>query len=238
MSDDRRVLVTGARWGIGYGILRRLRDDGYRATAIDLYDPEVPLDGVDFHTCDLTDSEKTRSLIASLAQEQPFYGLVNNAAITHYSSVREATVEEMRLAYELHVNAALVCTQAVLPGMEALGTGRIINISSRAALGKVNRTAYSATKAGVVGMSRTWALELAPLAITVNIVAPGLIETESTPADDPEAAASIAAVPLGRFGSTEEIAHAIAFLLSDLSGFITGQTLYVDGGRTIAVSLS
>ncbi|MFP5020607.1 SDR family NAD(P)-dependent oxidoreductase [Pseudonocardia phyllosphaerae] len=234
MSENRRVLVTGARRGIGYAIARRLANDGYRVTGIDLLEPETPIDGADFHICDLTDTEATSSLIGSLAEEQPFYGLVNNAALFSADrSVLDTTVGDMRASSDLHLTAPLICAQAMIPGMRALGSGRIVNISSRAALGKANRTAYAATKSGVIGMSRTWALELAPLGITVNVVAPGMIETESTPADDPEAQANVAVVPLQRFGTPAELAHAVAFLMTDLSGFITGQTLFVDGGRTI-----
>lgn len=238
IRQKRRVLVTGASKGIGRAVLRRLNQDGYRATGIARTSPGNLEPGEEFHACDLTNEESTHQLIEALAREHPFYGVVNNAGIGAIGSVENCTIQEMQDTFRVSVIGTLVCTQAALAGMKPLGEGRIINFSSRAALGIENRTAYSATKAGVIGLSRTWALELARHNITVNVIAPGLIETEGyrevNPPDHPRRVARLASVPLHRTGHPEEIAHAVAFLLHESSGFITGQTIHIDGGMTIS----
>ncbi len=238
MQERRRVLVTGASKGIGRAVLRRLCEDGYRATGLARTRPDDLVEGEEFHTVDLTDLAATQALIQELAADQPFYGLINNAAMSPTTSLDDTTLEDMQASMQLNINAPLICTQAVLPGMRSIGAGRIVNLSSRAALGKVNRTAYSAAKAGIIGMSRTWALELASDAITVNVIAPGPIATElfrtASPPDHPRTKALMAAVPLQRVGEPDEIAHAVAFLLHEKGGFMTGQTLHIDGGLTIS----
>ena len=238
MTSRKRVLVTGASKGIGRATLDRLRRDGYEAIGLARSRPADLEDDRGFYCCDLEDLAATRALVAGLAAEAPFYALINNAAMAPTTSLDDTTLSDMDTAMCVNVNAALVCAQALLPGMRAQGAGRIVNLSSRAALGKVNRTAYSASKAAVIGMSRTWALELAASAITVNVIAPGPIATElfrtASPPDDPRTRALMAAVPLQRVGEPAEIAHAIAFLLDEHAGFITGQTLHIDGGLTIS----
>jgi NAD(P)-dependent dehydrogenase (short-subunit alcohol dehydrogenase family) len=236
MTTRKRVLVTGASRGIGRAALTRLREDGYQAIGVARTRPADLEDDADFHCCDLDDLAMTQELVTRLANTAPFYGLVNNAAIAHTTSLDDTRPSDMEEALRVNVSASLVCAQALVPGMRELGAGRIVNLSSRAALGKINRTAYSATKAAVIGMSRTWALELAPSAITVNVIAPGPIATEmfhtASPPEDPRTQALMAAVPLQRVGTPEEVAHLIAFLLDDRSGFVTGQTLHIDGGLT------
>jgi NAD(P)-dependent dehydrogenase (short-subunit alcohol dehydrogenase family) len=129
--------------------------------------------------------------------------------------------------------------QALLPLMKKAGFGRIVNISSRAALGKEDRTVYSATKAGLLGMTRTWALETAAFGVTVNAIGPGPIATElftsGNPPDAPKTKRIVEAIPVKRMGQPEDIAHAVASLLDDRSGFITGQVLYVCGGMTVGL---
>ncbi len=238
MTSRKRVLVTGASKGIGRATLDRLRRDGYDAIGLARTRPADLADDPAFHCCDLEDLAATRALVTGLAAKAPFYALINNAAMAPTTSLADTTLSDMDIAMCVNVNAALVCAQALLPGMRAQGAGRIVNLSSRAALGKVNRTAYSASKAAVIGMSRTWALELAASAITVNVIAPGPIATElfrtASPPDDPRTGALMAAVPLQRVGDPAEVAHAIAFLLDERAGFITGQTLHIDGGLTIS----
>jgi 3-oxoacyl-[acyl-carrier protein] reductase len=238
MADRKRVLVTGASKGIGRSLLDRLSDEGYAPIGLARTCPNDLREDQEFHLCDLSDLAAARDVVSRLSAEHPFYGVVNNAAVAPTTSIDDTTVDDMLAAVQVNLNATLVCTQAALPGMRRLGGGRIVNISSRAALGKVNRGAYGATKAGLVGLSRTWALELAKDNITVNVVAPGptataLFNKASRPGEDPRTTALMASIPLGRIGRPEEIAHTIAFLISPLAGFMTGQTLYVDGGLTV-----
>lgn len=240
MSGQKRVLITGASKGIGRATMLRLAAEGYRVTGLARTRPADAGAAEEYHSIDLIDLDATRALIAELAAEQPFYALVNNAATAPVTSLEETTPQIMRDTFELNLNAVLVCTQAVVPGMRALGQGRIVNLSSRAALGKANRSAYSASKAGIMGLSRTWALELAQHGITVNVIAPGPIATEmfrvSSPPDHPATIALMSAVPVRRIGTPEEIAHAMAYLIDPRCGFMTGQTLHVDGGLTIGAT--
>ncbi len=231
-----RVLVTGASKGIGREILRQLHSERYRVVGIARSAPLDLADGEEFHTCDLTDHDATRALLKELLAEGDFYGLVNNAAIYPAAALENTRFDDVRDAVELHLITPLLCAQELIPGMRAHGAGRIVNLSSRAALGKTHRSAYSASKAGVIGLSRTWALELAPANITVNAIAPGPIDTASflaaSPPEHPDTRALVATIPVQRMGHPEEIAHAVSFLLHPRAGFITGQTLHIDGGLT------
>lgn len=238
MESRKRVLVTGASRGIGRAVMRRLASDGYRVTGLARKAPEDLAENEEFFCIDLADLDATRALVTELAAEQPFFGLVNNAAMAPTTSLDDCSIADMTDAAVLSMYAPLVLTQVVVSGMRRMKEGRIVNLSSRAALGKVNRTAYSASKAGIIGMSRTFALELAEHNITVNVIAPGPIATElfrsASPPDHPRTKALMQAVPLQRVGEPEEIAHAVAFLMEKRGGFMTGQTLYIDGGLTIS----
>jgi len=233
-----RVLVTGASKGIGRALMARLLADGYQPIGLARTVPGDAAPGEIYHTVDMTDLTALRDLMAALTREEPFWGLVNNAAMSPTTSLEACTLGDMDDAIKLNLLAPLICTQAVVPGMRRAKAGRIVNLSSRAGLGKVNRTAYSATKAGIVGMTRTWALELAGDGISVNAIAPGPVLTElfrtASPPDDPKTIALMDSVPLKRAAEPWELAHFIAFLLDRRSGFMTGQTLYVDGGLTIS----
>ncbi|WP_394681352.1 SDR family oxidoreductase [uncultured Comamonas sp.] len=239
-SRKPRVLVTGASRGIGRATMRYLADKGYQTIGLARSIPADARSDEQFIACDLMDLDGTRQQVEQLAAQAPFYGLVNNAALAHTTDLAHTSVADMNEAMALNVNACLVCMQALLPGMRQARAGRVVNISSRAALGKPNRTAYSATKAAVIGMSRTWALELATDQITVNVIAPGPVATElfktASPPGAPQTEALLAAVPLQRVSEPVEIAHAIDFLLHPLAGYITGQTLHIDGGLTISAT--
>jgi 3-oxoacyl-[acyl-carrier protein] reductase len=162
---------------------------------------------------------------------------VNNVG----SSIRQNLVDgdggAQRRLNRLNLASALLCTQAVLPAMRHARFGRIVNITSRAVHGRDTRSAYSATKAGLAALTRTWALELASDGIAVNAVAPGMINTElfrrNNPPDSPDVYRLQRAIPLGRVGKPEEVAHAVAFFLDKNTTYVTGQTLFVCGGLSL-----
>ena len=138
----------------------------------------------------------------------------------------------------VNVRAAMILTQVFAPGMRAARFGRIVNISSRAAMGKTGRVAYSAAKAGLIGMTRTLCLELAASGITVNAIAPGPVATELFDRGHPPGGEKrqrvIAGIPVKRVGTPDDVARAVVFLLSPDSGYITGQTLFVCGGTSVS----
>jgi NAD(P)-dependent dehydrogenase (short-subunit alcohol dehydrogenase family) len=187
---------------------------------------------------DLTDAEAARKVFVDLAATQPATTLIHCAGVIRERPLEEATLEDLDDLAHLHLGAAMSLVQANLPAMKAARYGRIVLVSTRAILGLARRTVYSATKAGMVGMARTWALELAPHGITVNVVAPGPIsETEMFHQVIPAASAKFdvvaKSVPVGRAGVPADVTRAILFFASPESSFITGQTLYVCGGTSI-----
>jgi NAD(P)-dependent dehydrogenase (short-subunit alcohol dehydrogenase family) len=187
---------------------------------------------------DLTDAAATRKVFFDLAQTKPATTLIHCAGAIRERPLEEATLADLDDLAHLHLGAAMSLVQANLPAMKAAHYGRIVLVSTRAILGLAKRTVYSSTKAGMVGMARTWALELAPHGITVNVVAPGPIaETEMFHQIVPAASAKFDAVsksvPVGRTGVPADVTRAILFFTSPESSFVTGQTLYVCGGTSI-----
>ncbi|MDE0113249.1 MAG: SDR family oxidoreductase, partial [Albidovulum sp.] len=163
--------------------------------------------------------------------------LVHNAGAIISGSLESANAEDIEKLSRLHLGAPMALTQAALPGMVREGFGRIVFVGSRASMGMPTRSAYSATKAGIHGMAKTWALELAPNGVTVNVVAPGPILTDnfwSIVPKDSEMQDQIAKrIPVGRIGIADDVANAIEFFLSEDSGFVTGQILFVCGGLSL-----
>ena len=232
------IVVTGASRGIGRALVEHLAGQ-YKIIAISRSAPEQPLP-VEFVSIDLADAASVQDKLEEIASRYTVTRLVNNAGAPYPESLDDVTLENYQAAMDINLRAALLCTQAFLPAMRKSGFGRIVNISSRAALGKEMRASYGAAKAGLIGFTRTCALELASAGITVNAVAPGPIATElylrNNPSDEKSLKAVSSRIPMQRLGRPEEVAAAIAFFLSDASSYVTGQVLYVCGGASVGVA--
>ena len=233
------ALVTGASRGIGRAIAARLLADGWAVINFDNAPPDVEPDlGDRWVEVDLDSVEATKNALRDVLLDSSVSALVNNAAIGRMSALDDTSVEDFDESVAVNMRAPMLCAQAVIPGMKAQGFGRIVNIASRAHLGKALRTSYAATKGAMVSMTKVWALELAPHGISVNAIAPGPIRTalfeRANPPDNPRTHQIIDAIPVGRLGEPEDVANTVSFFLDKRAGFVTGQVLYVCGGITLA----
>jgi NAD(P)-dependent dehydrogenase (short-subunit alcohol dehydrogenase family) len=229
------IVVTGASTGIGRAAADALSDHGWSIIGIARHAPgHFP--GVFIET-DLADRFQTQALAENLAGRGDVLGIVNNVGLARHETIGAVDPETFTTVMDLNVRPALQLTQALLPGMQAARFGRIINITSLVTRGLPFRASYAAAKSALESITRTMAIELAGDGVTANAVAPGPTETElfrsnNPPASDGEAR-YLAQVPMRRFGRPSEIAAPIAFLAGDTAAFITGQTLFVDGGASL-----
>jgi NAD(P)-dependent dehydrogenase (short-subunit alcohol dehydrogenase family) len=230
------TLITGASRGIGRALAERLAGRGETVIGLARRNPDNGFPG-DFFEVDLADADQTREAATEIAARYSVDRLVNNAGYLVPATLAETERADYELQTDVNLRASLLCVQACLPVMREKQFGRIVNIATRAVLGRVKRTAYAAAKLGLIGATRVWALELAPFGITVNTVAPGPIATEmfktNMPVGSDEYNRVIAGIPLGRMGTPEEVASAIGYFLDDDAAFVTGQTLFVCGGGSI-----
>jgi NAD(P)-dependent dehydrogenase (short-subunit alcohol dehydrogenase family) len=232
------ALVTGTSTGIGKVLCEHLLDSGHEVVAMARRKTEIEHPRLHSVSVDLTDRAATAQAAAEVTRRFAITTFVHNAGIIRPALLGEVKLEDLDALTELHLGSAITIAQAVLPTMRALGFGRIVLLSSRGALGLATRSVYSATKAGMIGMARTWALELAPAGITVNVVAPGPIRgTEMfhavVPAESEREHKLAEAIPVKRLGTPEDVARAVDFFVDPGNGFITGQVLYVCGGASI-----
>jgi NAD(P)-dependent dehydrogenase (short-subunit alcohol dehydrogenase family) len=233
------AVITGASKGIGLDLAQRLLEKGYEVISIARNAPEE-FEHPAFHTvkADLLDADAVAGAAAEIAGTHEVTHFIHNAGLIWPNLVEEAKPDDLLGLTQLHLGSALTLTQAFLPAMKDRQFGRILFNGSRAALGVPTRTAYSATKAGMVGMARTWALELAPHGITVNVVAPGPVQTDNfwgiIPKGSDRESELAQRIPVGRLGTTRDISNAFLYFCDPENGFVTGQTLYVCGGASVS----
>lgn len=240
------ALITGAAQGIGKAIASKMAREGASVALLDINPRvhetagEISAEGKSAMalTVDIGDKVAVEGAVKDISKRfKKIDILVNNAGIVRPALLEDVTENDWDQVIQVSLKGTFFCTRNVLPFMKKEGYGKIVNISSRASLGKLERTVYATCKAGMIGLARTWALELAPHNINVNNVAPGPIATElfenANPPGSPKTNAILKSVPLGKMGRPEDVANAVAFLASDEASFITGQTLFVCGGVTI-----
>lgn len=249
--SPRVAIVTGAARGIGAAVASRLAEDGFAVGVLDLDEANcaATVDGITSKGSqaipvgvDVSDAAEVEAAVARVADELgPPTVLVNNAGITRDNLLFKMTPDDWDAVIGVHLRGAFLVTRAAQRHMVEQRYGRIVSLSSVSALGNRGQANYSTAKMGLQGLTRTLAIELGPYGITANAVAPGFVVTEmtdataqrlgTTPAQLGEQAAAV--TPVRRVGQPDDIATAICFLASEEAGFVTGQTVYVDGGRRL-----
>ncbi len=247
MSNESKVaLVTGASRGIGRAIAEQLAADGYTvvgtatteagAVAISDYLRAGGFSGCGM-TLDVADQLAVDDVVKGItAQFGAPLVLVNNAGITRDNILMRMKEDEWQSVIDTNLNALYRVSKACLRGMTKARWGRIVNITSVVgAMGNAGQSNYAASKAGAEGFSRALARELGSRAVTVNCVAPGFIDTDMTRAlSDEQRGLMLGQIPLGRLGEAEEIGALVGFLCSEVAGYITGETIHINGGMNMA----
>ena len=231
------ALITGGGRGIGEATSRMMLEVGYKVVSVGLHKPECTHAQFQHIELDLLDEETTRQFAKDLATEKDITHLIHNAGIILPNLLEDMHSDDLLTLTKLHAGSALILMQAFVPFMKDNGFGRVIFNSSRASVGLETRSAYSYSKAGIIGMARTWALELAPFGVTVNTVAPGPVLTDQfwglVEKDSAQQVKIAASLPVRRIGKPEDVARAILFFSDPENSYVTGQTLYVCGGSSI-----
>jgi NAD(P)-dependent dehydrogenase (short-subunit alcohol dehydrogenase family) len=245
MENKRIGIVTGAAKGIGKAIARRLVKDGCFIIAADIdrengpsLEADLRSSAARFMYCDVQSENEVQDLFKRIISEYKRLDiLINNAGIIKDNLIYKMSVEDFESVIDINLKGTWLMCREAAKIMRDQKSGRIVNIASRALLGNPGQSNYSASKAGIVGLTRVLALELGRYNVLVNAVAPGLIDTpltQSLPRDVLDKL--IQAQPTKTMGKPEDIANAVSFLVNEQNRFITGQTIYVDGGKSIGAN--
>ena len=237
MTTSYTVMITGGSAGIGADLCKHYIEQGYTVLSL----ARRPLDWTHERLInikiDLLDEAATAAVAAEIAANYNVTHFIHNAGVIWPNLLENVKISELQGLTQIHLGSAIQLMQAVLPSMREKQFGRVVLMSSRGALGLQTRTAYAATKAGMIGMARTWALEFADQGITVNVVAPGPIQTPmfyNVVDAGSEREQNIAAgIPVKRLGRVDDITRAVSFFADPANSFVTGQTMYVCGGASI-----
>jgi NAD(P)-dependent dehydrogenase (short-subunit alcohol dehydrogenase family) len=246
--DGKVALVTGAANGIGAATARRLAQEGAKLVLVDLSEGDLAQTAAAIadaggEVLALGGNVSQAAEVASVVEQaKARFGridiLINNAGINRDAMAHRLTEENWDAVLDVNLKGSFLCAQAVMPVMREQNDGRIVNTASIAALGNVGQSNYAASKAGLIGLTRTLALEWSRYNIRVNCVAPGGTDTRMTAGIPDNIRESIMQrIPLKRFATPDEIAATHAFLVSDDASYITGQTIFVDGGTSIGLTM-
>ena len=233
----KTTLITGGGSGIGATLTKNLIAKGEVVVTLGLDLPNWKHDNLISYQGDLTDTEQTNEAAQLISSSHKINNIVHNAGMILPNLLPKVKTDDILTLSHLHLAAPIALTQAILPNMINDKNGRIVFISSRASMGMPTRSAYAATKAGIHGLAKTWALELAENNITVNVIAPGPVLTQNfwdlVPKDSELQQEISDNIPVGRIGTTGDIANAVEFFLDEKASFVTGQVLYVCGGTSL-----
>ena len=245
MDNKKNAIVTGAAKGIGKAIAEKLSGDGFFIVIVDVDNENgsklaksMGKDKASFYNCNIQSEEEVAGLFNKVIKDyKKIDVLVNNAGIIKDNMIHKMTFEDFESVIDVNLKGTWLMCRESAKIMREQKSGRIINISSRAWLGNAGQSNYSASKAGIIGLTRVLALELGKYNVLVNAVAPGLIDTPLTQALTEEVRNKlIQAQPTKTMGKPEDIANAVSFLADENTKFITGQTIYIDGGKSIGAN--
>ena len=241
LLTDKIAIVTGAGRGIGEGIARKLSEEGATVVCADVNEADAAsvasslAHGAIGARLDVSNSGACDALVNDVqARFNRLDVLVNNAGINRDAMLHKMTDEQWQQVIAVDLSGVFFMTRAASRLMRAAGRGRIVNISSASWMGNIGQANYAAAKAGVVGLSRTAAKELARSQVTVNAICPGFIDTQMTRGiPDTIREQQVAKIPLGRMGQPADVAAVVAFLASDEAGYVTGEVINVGGGYVL-----
>lgn len=243
--EGKVAIVTGSARGLGKAIVERLAREGAKVVVTDVNEAGCKETAAEIIkaggealaiVCDVTNRESIEALAKATAEKWGKIDiLVNNAGITKDASLKKMTDAQWDLVMNVNLKSVFLCTQIISAYMVEQKSGRVISMSSLAGVaGNFGQTNYSATKAGIIGMTKTWAQELGRKNVTANAIAPGFMNTEMTKTIPEDITKQLlAAIPVGRKGEPEEIAAAVVYLASDEAGFVNGVTLNINGGAYV-----